>query len=81
MSETQSRLDRLLEAIGRALPENLSDDVRRNVKATVRAACENMDLVTREELEVQQAVLLRTREKVEQLEKQVLELENKVMKN
>jgi hypothetical protein len=34
-----------------------------------------MDLVTREELEVQQAVLARTRQKLEALERQVAELE------
>jgi len=36
-----------------------------------------MDLVTREEFDVQTAVLARTREKLEKLEKQIAELESK----
>jgi BMFP domain-containing protein YqiC len=37
-----------------------------------------MDLVTREEFDVQSAVLARTREKLEKLEKQIAELESKL---
>ena len=65
----------LANAVNAMLPERMSEDVRRNVRAAVRSAFENMDLVTRDELEVQQQVLLRTREKVASLEKRVAELE------
>lgn len=81
MSKVQSLLEQVSEAVATALPANLSEDLRGNVKAAVRGACESMDLVTREELEVQEAVLRRTREKVEQLEQQVLALEKQVLNN
>lgn len=68
-------MDRLSEAVAAVLPADLSQDVRRNIKAQVRGACEGLNLVTREELEVQEAVMQRTREKVEKLELQVHELE------
>jgi BMFP domain-containing protein YqiC len=71
----------LAGAVNAVLPERLSEDVRRNVRAAVRSAFENMDLVSREELEVQRQVLLRTREKLEMLEKRVAELEGLLDKN
>ena len=46
-----------------------------NVKATLQAGLAKLDLVTREEFEVQRAVLLRTREKLEALERALAELE------
>ena len=75
MNKAQTLLEQIAEAVGSVLPADLSEDVRKNIKATVRSACEGLDLVTREELEVQEAVLRRTRQKLERLEQQVLELE------
>ncbi len=79
MSGIQPLLEQIGEAISAVLPNELSEDVRKNIKSAVRGACENMDLVTREELEVQEAVLKRTREKVEELERQVQELEKQIL--
>jgi BMFP domain-containing protein YqiC len=49
--------------------------VQRNVRAVVGSALQRMDLVTREEFDVQAAVLARTREKLEALEARVAGLE------
>ena len=65
----------LAGAVNAMLPERMGEDVRRNVRAAVRAALEDMDLVSREELEVQRQALLRTRRKLEALEARVAELE------
>ena len=65
----------LANAVNAVLPPRLGDDVRKNVKSAVRAGFENMELVSREELEVQQQVLAKTRQKLEQLEIRVNELE------
>ncbi len=54
----------------------LQEDLQKNLRSAVEAALSHLDLVTREEFEVQQAVLLRTRENLEQLEAQVAELES-----
>jgi len=59
--------DRIAAAITTALPVELTEDVRKNVRAALSSALAKMDLVTREEMEVQEKVLLRTREKLESL--------------
>ena len=59
--------DRIAAAIATALPVELTEDVRKNVRAALSSARAKMDLVTREEMEVQEKVLLRTREKLESL--------------
>ena len=79
MSKIQSVLEQISESVASILPGDLSDDVRKNIKATIRGACEGLELVTREELEVQEAVLRRTREKMDRLEQQISELESKVL--
>ena len=53
----------------------LQDDLKRNVRAAIEASLKNLELVTREEFDVQAKVLARTREKLEALEKKVAELE------
>ena len=68
-------LSKIASAIADALPRDLSGDVRRNINAAVQSVLEKMDLVTREELEVQEKILLRTREKLEALEARITELE------
>ena len=65
-------------AVNAALPGRFGEYIRHNVRAAVRAAVESMDLVTREELEVQQQVLLRTRQKVDTLEARIGELEQRL---
>ena len=52
-------------------------DAEKNVKAMVTGALGRLDLVTREEFDIQAAVLLRTREKLEALEARVAELERR----
>ena len=52
------------------------DDFETQVRASVMAVMSRLELVTREEFDAQQAVLEKTREKVEALEQQVAELEN-----
>ena len=45
------------------------DELQQNFKAVLQAGLAKLDLVTREEFDVQRAVLLRTREKLEALER------------
>jgi hypothetical protein len=58
--------------------ESINADVRQQVRAAAQSAFEKMDFVSREEFEAQKAVLLRTREKLESLEKQIAELESRL---
>lgn len=67
--------EQLSQTINRMLPRELTDEVRENVKGGIAGVLDRFDLVTREELEIQEAVLRRTREKLETLEAQVADLE------
>ena len=62
--------------VGEALANSPVKDVERNVKAMVSSAAGRLDLVTREEFEIQAKVLARTRELVNQLEARVAALES-----
>ncbi len=73
-------LDELLSHISSGLPQPPSREVRDKMRAVLRAALDRMELVTREEFEVQQAVLAKTRQKLEDLEQTVAELEKKLVK-
>ncbi len=55
--------------------QTLQDDLQRNIRSALEAALGHLNLVTREEFEIQQAVLQRTREKLHGLEQRVAELE------
>jgi len=65
---------RFMEAIPPGVRQ-LQSEFEKNAQAALQTAFARMDLVTREEFDVQQGVLARTRAKVEALEKQVAELE------
>jgi BMFP domain-containing protein YqiC len=53
----------------------LQEDLQRNLRSGLESALGRLELVTREEFEVQQAVLLRTRQKLKALEERVAALE------
>ena len=55
------------------------EDIETQARATVMAILSRLELVTREEFDAQQAVLLKTREKVEALEARVAELERRLL--
>jgi BMFP domain-containing protein YqiC len=54
----------------------LQDDMKKNIRSAVEAGLSHLNLVTREEFDVQAKVLARTRAKLDALEKQVAELES-----
>jgi len=52
----------------------MGEDLERNFKSLLQTGLEKMDLVTREEFDIQVAVLARTREKLEILEAKLAEM-------
>ena len=68
-------LDELAARIGKALEASPAKDIEKNVKAMLHSGLSRLDLVTRQELDVQLEVLRKTREKLERLEAKVAELE------
>ena len=78
MKSTKSFIDELSRQLDSALPDSLElarDDLDRIIKSSVAAALMRMDLVTREEFDVQRAVLLRTREKLEAMATRLAQLD------
>jgi BMFP domain-containing protein YqiC len=75
------QLDELAQRLAGVLPEGLKqlrEDLEKNFRAVLQSAFSQMNLVSREEFEVQAALLKRTREKLNALEAQVRELEQKL---
>ena len=71
-------LDDLARRLAAAMPpglHELQDDLEKNLRAVLESALGRLELVGREEFEVQRAVLARTREKLEALEQRVEALE------
>lgn len=82
MQTGNDNLDRLLDQITSALPngwQEMRGDLERNLHAALRSALTKLDLVTREEFEIQRDVLARTRAKCDSLAAQVAELEKQVL--
>lgn len=76
--------DDLSKRFSETLPSSLrqmQSDIEKNAHVVLQAAFAKMDLVTREEFDVQQGVLARTRAKLEALEKKVAELEEQLCGN
>ncbi|WP_127470022.1 accessory factor UbiK family protein [Thiomicrorhabdus aquaedulcis] len=73
------QLEALAQKIAEAIPPalgNLPSGVQDHIKAVLSRAFEKMDLVSREEFDVQSAVLAKTRQKLEALEQKVAQWEN-----
>ncbi|MEN8129064.1 MAG: accessory factor UbiK family protein [Pseudomonadota bacterium] len=71
-------LDELTRKLASALPQNVSvfqQDIEKNLRAGLEGLFQKLDLVTREEYEVQVALLARSRERLALLEKQIEALE------
>ncbi len=71
-------IDKLSEAIAALLPAELSEELRGNINAVVRSNFEKMNLLTREQFEIQEKILHRTGARVLNLEQQVAELEKRL---
>jgi len=72
------KFEQVFDSLRQAMPGGLAQDVEKNLRAALSAALARLDLVTREELEVQARVLERTRERLEALEKEITELEQRL---
>ncbi len=71
-------VENIARKLAESLPEGLRsvrDDLEQNFRAVLRSSLARLDLVTREEFEVQEAVLAKTRTKLEALEARLREIE------
>lgn len=73
------KLEQIAKQIHEAMPtpvKALGNDMESKVKQVIQAQLGKLDVVTREEFDVQTQVLLRTRQKLQELERKLTELEN-----
>ena len=71
-------LDELARKLAEAVPPGLAalcNDLEQNFKAVLQGGLAKLDLVTRQEFDIQAAVLRRSRERLEELEKRIAALE------
>jgi len=71
-------IENLARKLAESVPESLRsmrEDLETNFRGVLRSGISKLDLVTREEFDVQEAVLARTREKLEKLEAQLAQVE------
>ena len=66
--------------INQALESSPAKGIEKNMKAMLNQGFSKLDLVTREEFEIQAQVLAKTRSKLEALEARVAELETQLKK-
>jgi BMFP domain-containing protein YqiC len=74
-------IDELARRLSELLPPGVGqarDELVDNFRDVLRAGLRKLDLVTREEFEVQRAVLMRAHEKVDELEVRVAQLEEAI---
>jgi BMFP domain-containing protein YqiC len=72
-------IDNLARLLAETVPQGLRsvrDDLENNFRSVLQSGLTKLDLVTREEFAVQEAVLARTREKLDALEQKLAELAN-----
>ncbi len=77
----KEKIEAIVSDISKVLPEDidlLKEDIEKNVRATLNAAFTKMELVTREEFDIQASLLSRTREKLEALQKKLSEMEKQL---
>jgi len=80
MNTPKDFIEELTQQLEDGLPSGLGlmrDDINAIVKTAMAGALSRLELVTREEFDVQTAVLLRSREKLESLAARLKELEQK----
>jgi ubiquinone biosynthesis accessory factor UbiK len=76
----QTPLEELSGKIGELLANSPAKDIEKNLRAVFHNVTNKLDLVPREEFEIQQAVLQKTRDMVETLETRVAALERQLNK-
>ena len=75
------KLEELAKQIADAVPpgvKNIAEGAESRVKTVLQSQLSKLDLVTREEFDIQSQVLIRTREKLDMMEARITELESQL---
>lgn len=76
-------IDKLIQSVVENLPKKVGpfgDEIQEYLRQALASSLKKMDIVTRHEFDIQTAVLQRTRSKIDELEKMIKELEEKLTK-
>jgi BMFP domain-containing protein YqiC len=78
--DDQPFIDRIMAEVRQRVPlaGELADEAEHNLRAVLSEAIDRLDLISREEFDAQQRVLTRTRQRLEELEQEVAELERRL---
>lgn len=74
------KIEQIARQVHESMPKGLrefGDDVEKKIRQVLQSQLTRLDLVSREEFDVQTQVLLRTREKLAAIEQRISELENR----
>ena len=71
-------VEKIVSAMSSLLPAGTTEDIRNNIRLSVKASLESMDFVTQSELEVQEKMLRRARQRIQELESRVSALEEEI---
>ena len=77
----QNKTEEIAKLISGLIPDDLrqgKEDLERNIRAALNSALARMNLVTREEFDIQSELLSRTRALIDELEKKVQDLEQQL---
>jgi len=71
-------IERIMQTTKSVLPESVGRDVKENIRAAIQEVISDLDVVTREELDIQKEVLKKTRAKVDEMEGIIDDLEKRL---
>ena len=74
----KNQIQNLSNKIKKLIKDSPINDIEDNINALLKSTFTKMDLVTREEFDVQTGVLKKTREKLEKLEEQLSKIEKNI---
>ena len=77
MQKMQTIANDMQNKVGDAIRQSPAKDLEKNVRGLMTQGFQKLDLVTREEFDLQTQVLARTRAKLEELEAKITALENR----
>jgi BMFP domain-containing protein YqiC len=78
LNKFQTVAEDVQNKIGDAIRQSPAKDLEKNIRGLVSQGFQKMDLVTRQEFDVQAQVLAKTRAKVEELENKIAAIEKTI---
>mgnify|MGYP006172225367 CR=1 FL=1 len=75
----KQKIESMISDLSNVLPndiQHIKKEIEKNLRATLNANFAQLELVTREEFDIQTMLLQRTRVKLDELEKKITEIEN-----